>query len=200
QYQSLSADAAEAGVDASAVVESSKAVLSMERVDLSSKKTWMGGVGKTALVVKFVDDGFKNDNKPTFGIDFKHKMLWMGGKRVKIQIWDTAGQERHHTITKQYYRSAMGIFLCYDVTREDSFQNIKRWNEQIELHGAKDVQRILVGNKVDAEDIAVSPERGRALAEQYGMPFFEASAWFGDNVNEAFLRLTEMVIRQRRRQ
>ncbi|CAE7882757.1 RABE1A, partial [Symbiodinium sp. KB8] len=240
QYQSLSADAAEAGVDASAVVESSKAVLSMERVDLSSKKTWMGGgalgnfkmsfmvpievvrlqapallvsetgtdgwrvkekmascdmfiklmmlgdtgVGKTALVVKFVDDGFKNDNKPTFGIDFKHKMLWMGGKRVKIQIWDTAGQERHHTITKQYYRSAMGIFLCYDVTREDSFQNIKRWNEQIELHGAKDVQRILVGNKVDAEDIAVSPERGRALAEQYGMPFFEASAWFGDNVNE----------------
>ncbi|CAE7827012.1 ypt2 [Symbiodinium sp. CCMP2592] len=157
-------------------------------------------VGKTALVVKFVDDGFKNDNKPTFGIDFKNKMLWMGGKRVKIQIWDTAGQERHHTITKQYYRSAMGILLCYDVTREDSFQNIKRWNEQIELHGAKDVQRILVGNKVDAEDIAVSPERGRALAEQYGMPFFEASAWFGDNVNEAFLRLTEMVIRQRRRE
>ncbi|CAE7356688.1 RABE1A [Symbiodinium natans] len=158
----------------------------MSTCDMFIKLMMLGdtGVGKTALVVKFVDDGFKNDDKPTFGIDFKHKMLWMGGKRVKLQIWDTAGQERHHTITKQYYRSAMGILLCYDVTREDSFQNIKRWNEQIELHGAKDVQRILVGNKADAEDIAVSPERGRALAEQYGMPFFESSAWFGQNVNE----------------
>ncbi|CAE7509307.1 RAB8B, partial [Symbiodinium pilosum] len=105
------------------------------------------GVGKTALVVKFVDDGFKNDKTSTIGIDFKTKMLFMRGKRVKLQIWDTAGQERHQTITQQYYRSAMGIVLCYDVTSEASFQNIKRWNEQIEMHGSKDVQRILVGNK-----------------------------------------------------
>eukprot|EP00434_Breviolum_minutum_P019920 symbB.v1.2.017575.t1/scaffold1369.1/size123032/8 len=161
------------------------------------------GVGKTALVLKFVDDIVKTDKFTTLGIDYKTKMLWMRGKRVKLQIWDTAGQERFQTITQQYYRSAMGILMVYDVTSEESFQNIARWNDQISKHADKDVQRVLVGNKAffaDAEDIVVSTGRGQELAEKYGIPFLETSAWFGENVNEAFLKLTEMVIKQRRRQ
>ncbi|CAK9093149.1 unnamed protein product [Durusdinium trenchii] len=134
------------------------------------------------------------------GIDYKTKMLWMRGKRVKLQVWDTAGQERFQTITQQYYRSAMGILMVYDVTSEASFQNISRWNEQISKHADKDVQRVLVGNKADAEDIAVAVGRGQELAEKYGIPFFETSAWFGENVNQAFIKLAEMVIQQRRRE
>eukprot|EP00435_Cladocopium_sp_Y103_P012674 s406_g3.t1 len=159
------------------------------------------GVGKTALVVKFVDETVKTDKfTSTLGIDYKTKMLWMRGKRVKLQIWDTAGQERFQTITQQYYRSAMGILMVYDVTSEASFQNIARWNDQIAKHADKEVQRILVGNKADAEDIAVSLSRGQELAEKYGIPFLETSAWLGENVNEAFLKLAEMVIKQRHRQ
>lgn len=40
---------------------------------------------------------------------------------------DTAGQERFRTITTAYYRGAMGILLVYDVTDEQSFQNIRNW-------------------------------------------------------------------------
>lgn len=158
------------------------------------------GVGKTALVLKFVDDTVKHGKLSTIGIDYKTKMLWMRGKRVKLQVWDTAGQERFQTITQQYYRSAMGILMVYDVTSEASFQNISRWNEQISKHADKDVQRVLVGNKADAEDIAVAVGRGQELAEKYGIPFFETSAWFGENVNQAFIKLAEMVIQQRRRE
>ncbi|CAJ1354402.1 unnamed protein product [Effrenium voratum] len=168
--------------------------------DLCIKSMMCLGVGKTALVVKFVEDGFKNDKTTTIGVDYKDKILWMRGKKVKLQIWDTAGQERFQTITQQYYRSAMGILMVYDMTDEASFRNIVRWNEQISKHGDKDVQRVLVGNKADAEKIVVTREQGQALAEEYGIPFFETSAWFGDNVNEAFLKLAEMVIKQRRRE
>ncbi|CAL1168362.1 unnamed protein product [Cladocopium goreaui] len=151
--------------------------------NLTSQETC---VGKTTLIVKFVDEIVKTDKfTSTLGIDYKTKMLWMRGKRVKLQIWDTAGQERFQTITQQYYRSAMGILMVYDVTSEASFENIARWNDQISKHADKEVQRILVGNKADAEDIAVSLSRGQELAEKYGIPFVETSAYLGENVNEA---------------
>lgn len=46
---------------------------------------------------------------------------------------DTAGQERFRTITTAYYRGAMGILLVYDVTDEQSFQNIRNWSEGVTL-------------------------------------------------------------------
>jgi len=84
------------------------------------------GVGKSSLLVKFADDRFSPHIQQTIGMDFKVKMLNLGGKRVKLQIWDTAGQERFHTITQQYYRNAMGIMLVYDVSNEESFNNVRR--------------------------------------------------------------------------
>jgi Ras-related protein Rab-8A len=82
-------------------------------------------------------------------IDFKIKTIELDGKRIKLQIWDTAGQERFRTITTAYYRGAMGILLVYDVTDEQSFQNIRNWIRNIEQHAADNVDKILVGNKCD---------------------------------------------------
>merc|ERR1719284_1300196 len=108
-------------------------------------------------------------------MDFKVKILTLGGRRVKLQIWDTAGQERFHTITHQCYRNAQGIILVYDVTNEKSFGNIRRWITQITAHGDEGVDRMLVGNKADCEPAKreVDAARGQALADEYGIPFME---------------------------
>ena len=75
--------------------------------------------------------------------------MQIDGKNVKLQIWDTAGQERFRTITQTYYKGAMGIILAYDCTQEESFQNVKNWVRQIELHASQNVEKVLIGNKAD---------------------------------------------------
>jgi len=49
-------------------------------------------VGKSALIVRFVDDRFKDDLLATIGVDFRFRTLSVDGRKVKLQIWDTAGQ------------------------------------------------------------------------------------------------------------
>ncbi|WKX92275.1 hypothetical protein Q1695_010367 [Nippostrongylus brasiliensis] len=124
------------------------------------------------------------------GIDFKIRTIDLDGKKIKLQIWDTAGQERFRTITTAYYRGAMGIMLVYDITNEKSFDNIKNWIRNIEEHASQDVERMIIGNKCDAEDKRqVSRERGQQLAIEYGTKFMETSAKANLNVEEAFFSL-----------
>jgi len=145
------------------------------------------GVGKSCLLLRFSDDSFTPSFITTIGIDFKIKTIELDGKRIKLQIWDTAGQERFRTITTAYYRGAMGILLVYDTTDEQSFQNIRNWIRNIEQHAADNVDKILVGNKCDmVSEKVVETSRGKSLAEEYGIEFFETSAKTNVNVVEAF--------------
>ncbi|XP_010543446.1 PREDICTED: ras-related protein RABE1d-like isoform X4 [Tarenaya hassleriana] len=124
-------------------------------------------------------------------IDFKIRTVELDGKRIKLQIWDTAGQERFRTITTAYYRGAMGILLVYDVTDESSFNNIRNWMKNIEQHASDNVDKILVGNKADMDESkrAVPTAKGQALADEYGIKFFETSAKTNLNVEQVFLSI-----------
>ena len=81
-------------------------------------------VGKSSLLVRFVDDIWEENFVPTIGVDFKLKTLDVNGKKVKLQIWDTAGQERFKNITASYYRGGNGVLVVYDITDRDSFTNL----------------------------------------------------------------------------
>ncbi len=72
---------------------------------------------------------------------------------------------------------AMGILLVYDVTDEQSFQNIRNWIRNIEQHAADNVDKILIGNKCDMmADKLVETARGQALADEYGQcKYFESA-------------------------
>jgi len=148
------------------------------------------GVGKSSLLLRFDEDKFTPNFISTIGIDFRVRMLQMDGKTIKLQIWDTGGQERFKTITTAYYRGAMGIMLVYDVTDPQSFENIRNWMTSLEQNASEGVNKILIGNKCDMVDKRViSTARGQALADEYGIKFFEASAKSSINVEESFMTL-----------
>lgn len=161
--------------------------------DLSFKILLIGdsGVGKSSLLVSFVSNSVQ-DLAPTIGVDFKIKLLTVGGKRLKLTIWDTAGQERFRTLTSSYYRGAQGIILVYDVTRRDTFTNLSDvWAKEVDLYSTnQDCVKMLVGNKVDREsERVVSREEGIALAMEHGCLFLECSAKTRENVEQCFEEL-----------
>lgn len=135
----------------------------------------------------------------TAGVDFKvrHLTLEESKRKVKVQIWDTAGQERMHVITRTYYKGSHGIALVYNLTDPDSFRNVNYWMANIQQHAGDKVVKILIGNKADLTDRAISYEQGAAMAKEYGfMHFFETSAKTGANVHGAFNALALDIVRR----
>ena len=85
------------------------------------------GVGKSCLLLQFIDRRFRQKHEVTIGVEFGAKMITVADTNIKLQIWDTAGQESFKSITRGYYRSAAGAILVYDITNRESFNNVSRW-------------------------------------------------------------------------
>lgn len=148
-------------------------------------------VGKSNLLSRYSRNEFNMNSKATIGVEFQTQSMEIDGKEVKAQIWDTAGQERFRAVTSAYYRGAVGALIVYDITRRTTFDSVARWLDELNTHSDTTMARILVGNKLDLENIrAVSVEEGKSLAEAEEMFFMETSALDSTNVKAAF----EMII------
>ncbi|KAH0941202.1 hypothetical protein HID58_000839 [Brassica napus] len=141
-----------------------------------------------------MDDSYLDSYISTIGVDFKIRTVEQDGKTIKLQIWDTAGQERFRTITSSYYRGAHGIIVTYDVTDQESFNNVKQWLNEIDRYASENVNKLLVGNKCDlTSQKVVSTETAKAFADELGIPFLETSAKNATNVEEAFMAMTAAI-------
>ena len=148
------------------------------------------GVGKTCILQRFNRGDFLVNHLTTIAIDFKMKIYEVKNKKLKMQIWDTAGQERFNTLTKGFFKSAHGIMIVYSITDEKSFQQIGKWMNQIKENAPPDVKILLVGNKSDLkQERVVSYEAGEDCAQRNNVPFFETSAFNGENINKVFEQL-----------
>ncbi|EAY14610.1 small GTP-binding protein, putative [Trichomonas vaginalis G3] len=144
-------------------------------------------VGKSALLLRYIDNVFTQTFMTTIGVDFKNKVIDIDGNKVKLQIWDTAGQEKFRAITKAYYRGAHGILVVFDISNVESFHRTSAWLDSIKNENC-DIEVLLIGNKADLER-AVSKEEAEGLAEKYDIPYFETSAKEDKGVTEAFEKL-----------
>ena len=152
------------------------------------------GVGKTAISLRYVNNVYELHTVASTGIDFRNKIIEVEGRRAKIQIWDTAGQERFHSITTNFFRSAQGIVVFYDVTNQASFEKISFWMDCIKLNAPKSVKVMLCGNKCDMGDRRkVNTRSGQSIAKEYGVPFYETSAGTGLNVDEVFDAIVKQI-------
>jgi len=152
------------------------------------------GVGKSCLLLRFADDTYTESYISTIGVDFKIRTIELDKKTVKLQIWDTAGQERFRTITSSYYRGAHGIIVAYDVTDQESFNNVRQWLQEIDRYACDNVNKLLVGNKCDlTAKKVVDYTTAKEFADQLGIPFLETSAKNSTNVEQAFITMASEI-------
>jgi Ras-related protein Rab-1A len=155
------------------------------------------GVGKSCLLLRFAENTYTTDYVSTIGVDFKIRTIELDGKTIKLQIWDTAGQERFRTITSSYYRGAHGIIIVYDVTDQESFNNVNQWLQEIDRYATSNVQKLLVGNKCDLTDKKVVDYAvAKEFADARGIKLLETSAAESTNVEQAFILMSKQIKEQ----
>lgn len=154
-----------------------------------------GCVGKTSVVLRYVEDKFNEKHITTLQASFLNKKLNIAGKRVNLSIWDTAGQERFHALGPIYYRMSNGAILVYDITDEDSFQKVKNWVKELKKMLGSDICLIIAGNKIDLEKQRTVPiEAAEEYARSVGAKHFNTSAKLNRGIEEMFLDLSQRMI------
>ena len=129
------------------------------------------------------------------GIDFKSTFISVGENKVKLALWDTAGAERFRSLTPSFYRGAQGAILVYDVTRRDTLQKLDSWFNELDVYSTREnLVKMVVGNKVDKENRAITREEGLRWARRHSSLFIEASARTKEGVKTAFEELVEKIL------
>ncbi len=155
-------------------------------------------VGKTSFILRFCDNTFPEESITTIGIDTKTKFIKFEEKKIQLVIWDTAGQERFRSIAKNSIKGADGILIMYAVDNKKSFDAIKKWINNIkDCLNIDKIGLIVTGNKCDVpeSEVQVDKEMAKDLEEKEKVSVMEVSAKKDINVNEAFIKLIEQMIK-----
>ena len=165
----------------------------MENKTYEAKVITLGDsmVGKTCLILRFLEDTFFSTYLSTIGFDLKQKVVKLDtGEKMKLIIHDTAGQERFKSLSVNYIKKANGILIVYDITNKQSFVNIENWVKCAKEEMTKEIPIYLIGNKCDLEESRViQREDGENLATQFGTKFYETSCKTGEGVEKCFTDL-----------
>ncbi|MBW0482534.1 hypothetical protein O181_022249 [Austropuccinia psidii MF-1] len=145
-------------------------------------------VGKSSLVLRFVQDDFQEYRESTIGAAFLTQTVQLNDQTtIKFEIWDTAGQERYKSLAPMYYRNANCAVVVYDITSSASLEKAKTWIRELQKQADGQIVIALAGNKADLEDRRQVPsEEARQYAEEENLLFFETSAKDSTNVTEIF--------------
>lgn len=168
-------------------------------LDVKEKKevrvVFMGaaGVGKTALIQRFLQDRFEPKHRRT--VEELHSMEYeVAGIKVTVHIMDTSGSYSFPAMRKLSIQNGDVFALVYSVDDPVSLEAIKSLRKEIlEIKKDRFTPVVVVGNKTDckgnrrvnAEDVVATMEL------DWNNCFLEASAKENDNVLEVFRELLQ---------
>ncbi|EGG19380.1 Rab GTPase [Cavenderia fasciculata] len=162
------------------------------------------GTGKTSIIKRFVHNIFSMHYKSTIGVDFALKVLnWDPRTEVRLQLWDIAGQERFGSMTRVYYKEAVGAMITFDVTRASTFEAVSKWKADIDSKvtiGAeeKPIPVVLLANKCDLGKegfIKTANEMDKYCKDNGFIGWFETSAKENLNIEKAARFLVEHILK-----
>ncbi|KAK6220836.1 GTPase Ryh1 [Pestalotiopsis sp. IQ-011] len=152
-------------------------------------------VGKTSLITRFMYDSFDNMYQATIGIDFlsKASIHYHCTLRRRDRLLRSAlNTETNTSLIPSYIRDSSVAVVVYDISNAKSFQNTKKWIDDVRAERGNDVIIVLVGNKTDLNDKReVTTQQGEDEAKKNNLMFVETSAKLGHNVKTLFRRIAQ---------
>jgi small GTP-binding protein len=109
-------------------------------------------VGKSSMVERLIAGTFPDEVQSTVGVEFRSFVCQLNEHAIRLQIWDTAGQERFRSVSTAYFRDAVGAVLVYDITKEETFEDLGNWLTDLQQLCHQNAFILLVGNKSDCEE------------------------------------------------
>ena len=155
-------------------------------------------VGKTSIINRFIENRFNRNLKSTVNIEFRIKSIKLDSNTiVDLKIWDTCGEERFHSITKNFYHEADGIFIVFDLGVCKSFNNIKIFLKDInDICNINNKSIMIIGNKNDLplEDIKVKEKDiEKILGKNKEFKYLDVSARSGSNIRDMFTQMSKLI-------
>ena len=135
------------------------------------------GVGKTAIIKRYLYDQFNLEHNPSSTMNYVEKQMTVKNKNIRLNIWDTIGQEKYRSLTKIFFKDSKIVLYVYDITNRKSFEALENWRKIIaDVLG--DVPTIgVVGNKCDLYlQEQVKENEGKKYADDIGAKFIYTSA------------------------
>ena len=121
-------------------------------------------------------------------MDFQSIPILIDDQSVTLLLYDTAGSEKYRSLISLYSNEANIVFLTYDISNLESFNNIGKWYDSLSNINKDEVIFALVGNKLDLDyNRKVKKEDAEKYANEHNYIFQEVSALNGDGIQELFM-------------
>ncbi len=159
-------------------------------------------VGKTSLIQRYVMDKFDDKYVVTLGtkVTMKDVVIKKPDEdeviNVTLMIWDILGQREFKRLQASFYKGSNGTIVVADLTRKETLENIHDWILAL-FNTAGKVPVLLLINKSDlSEQAAFTEDDIKKIAEKYNTSYLFTSAKTGENVEKAFLNMSNMLLDQ----
>ena len=134
------------------------------------------GVGKTCIIQRYINGTYDPGNdESTITSSYSYKKVDFPEykKSIAFDIWDTAGQELYRALAKNFYLNASIGVLVYDISRKESFEELKDfWYKELKNSGEENMVFAVVGNKSDLfSKEEVKEEEGKKYAKSINAIF-----------------------------
>jgi small GTP-binding protein len=154
------------------------------------------GVGKTTLLHRFIHKEFREDFKPTLGVNIKVADMTLLGQRIRLSLWDLGGERKFRSMLKAYLHETDGVLFLFDLGNVKSLNNIGEWMSIIRK-GKDYVPILLVGAKSDIFERKEGEINHINIIQRHYkfFDYIETSSKLGFNVNNAFLKISTKILK-----
>jgi small GTP-binding protein len=150
-------------------------------------------VGKTSLILRFVESIFSDRYLTTVGVKIDKKIVSVEGQEVTLMLWDLYGEDDFQKVRMSYLRGASGYLLVADGTRPASLDKALSIQQEAEkIFGSTPF--VVALNKCDLTgEWELAPEREEAVALS-ASKVIRTSAKTGEGVELAFQSLVKAML------